>query len=503
MGDLMKVIVPDLGGANEVDVIEVMVAPGDNVSVDAALIMLEGDKATMEVPSPYEGIVKTILVKEGDKISEGALILELESKEADLTLNKPNKQEDPLSNAKPTLVDVLVPDLSGASEVDLIEIMVSTGDRVDENDSIAMLEGDKATMEIPCGYTGVVKTITAKVGDKLSEGDRLLQIEAVLTKPASTPTVASVEAASTAQAALAPVATGKQDEAYAGPSVRRLARVLDIALKQIRGTGHKGRVTREDLDEYIKARMSGVPGIKPAPVVDFGQFGEIDTMTLSKIKRLTGEVTHRSWNTIPHVTQFDEADITELESFRKANKAAVEKQGAKLTPIVFIMKVLADALREFPTFNASLKPNGEELVLKKYFHIGVAVDTPNGLVVPVIRDVDKKSVVDLALELGAISLKAREKGLSIKEMQGSSMTISSLGGIGGTAFTPIVNAPDVAILGLSKSKMQPVYNGTSFDPRLMLPLSLSYDHRVIDGAQAARFTKYLAELLSDSSRLAI
>lgn len=426
-----------------------------------------------------------------------------------------------------SLKDVTVPDIGGAKDVDVIEILVKPGDKVEKEGSLITLESDKATMEIPSPYAGVVKEIKAKLGDKVSQGSLVLTMEvegaeAAAPKPAEQPKAAEAPKPAAAPKAEqqeqapakveAPKPAPKAEpvgeytsskEIHAGPSIRRLARELGVDLAQIPASGPKNRVIKDDVLAYVKNRLkqqaSGGAGIAvaAAPVIDFSQFGEIETKPLNRIKKLTGSHVHRSWVTVPHVTQFAEADITELEAFREQQKAATEKQGYKLTPLVFIMKAVVAALKAFPNFNASLDPSGEQLILKKYFHIGVAVDTPNGLVVPVIRDVDKKGLRELAQELAQISNKARDKGLAPADMQGSCFTISSLGGIGGTAFTPIVNMPDVAILGVSKASMKPVYQGGNFIPRLMLPLSLSYDHRVIDGADGARFSVYLAERLSD------
>jgi pyruvate dehydrogenase E2 component (dihydrolipoamide acetyltransferase) len=416
-----------------------------------------------------------------------------------------------LSNLK----EILIPDIGGAKNVDVIELLVKPGDTVAVDQSLITLEGDKATMEIPSSDAGIVREIKIKVGDKVSQGSVILTLEAQGAAEKSQPEIkaAPVKAEQTPAIVPAkpasPVSTVQQSaptttgEIHAGPAVRRIAREFAIDLARIFGSGEKNRITKEDVQNFVKTELSradsagGGLSVPAAPAVDFKQFGEIETKPLSRIQKLTGINLHRSWVTVPHVTQFGQADITEMEAFRVQQKTAAEKQGVKLTPLVFIMKTVVAALKAFPNFNASLDPNGEQLILKKYFNIGVAVDTPNGLVVPVIRDVDKKSLFTLAQELAQISTKAREKGLSMTDMQGGCFTISSLGGIGGTAFTPIVNAPEVAILGVSKASMQPVYQNNTFVPRLMLPLSLSYDHRVIDGAEGARFIVYLMERLSD------
>lgn len=415
--------------------------------------------------------------------------------------------------------EIALPDLGTTNPVDVIEIMVQPGNAIHVGDTLLTLEGDKATMEIPASDTGIVKTVKVKVGDKVSTGSIIFTLEAAATEPEQAPaksaaapvTPAPTQTTSTATAdKVKPVAAVVQQQSqdiYAGPGVRRFARELGVDLTQLQGTGIKNRITKDDVQNFVKNTLTqgGISraghGLPAAPVVDFAKFGPIETVALNKIKKLTGENLSRNWLLIPHVTQFNEADITELEEFRKAEQANAEKQGAKLTMLVFLMKAVVAALKQFPEFNASLDASGSQLILKRYFHIGVAVDTPDGLVVPVIRDVDQKGIFSLAKELAEISAKARAKGLTAAEMQGSCFTISSLGGIGGTAFTPIVNLPDVAILGVSKAVIKPVYEHNQFIPRLMLPLSLSYDHRVIDGAAGARFVVYLAHLLSDLRRL--
>jgi pyruvate dehydrogenase E2 component (dihydrolipoamide acetyltransferase) len=409
---------------------------------------------------------------------------------------------------------VLVPDIGGG-KVDVIEILVKVGDAVTKDASLLTVESEKASMDIPAPYAGTIKSIKVKVGDKLSEGDAIFEVES--SSPAATthqePSSVGATGWSPSQSAKGdqPVAPAKfppaqpisnsQANLYAGPAVRRIAREFGIDLTQIRGTGEKNRITKEDVQNYVRQRLSQADSgfnFPAVPTIDFAKYGAISVEPLSKIKKISGANLHRNWVSIPHITQFDDADITDLENYRQTQKAETEKQGVKLTPIVFVMKAVVAALKQYPQFNASLDSSGENLVLKKYFHIGVAVDTPNGLVVPVIRDVDQKTVFDLAKELAAISKKAREKGLTPMEMQGGCFSISSLGGIGGTAFTPIINAPEVAILGLSKTQTKPVWRDNAFVPRLMLPLSLSYDHRVIDGADGARFVTYLAQQIMDS-----
>jgi pyruvate dehydrogenase E2 component (dihydrolipoamide acetyltransferase) len=403
------------------------------------------------------------------------------------------------------VIEVKVPDIGQSEAVDVIEVLVKAGDTIAVDDPIVTLESDKASMDVPSPYAGVVESVSVKVDDKVTEGSviLLLKTEASVEKPGKEEKVADkketgVKAAPVAAAVKETAQPTIADNLHAGPAVRRLARELDLDLRQIPATGPKGRISKEDVKAYVQSRMQGGGGgfaFPPAPQIDFAQFGSITIEPLSKIKKLSGANLHRNWVTIPHVTQFDEADITNLEIFRAEHKAEVEKQGFKLTPLVFIMKAVAATLKKMPQFNASLSADGASIVLKQYIHLGVAVDTPNGLVVPVVRDVDKKSVLELAAELASISERARNKALKTPELQGSSFSISSLGGIGGTAFTPIINAPDVAILGVSKSSYKPVYDKGSFVPRLMLPLSLSYDHRVIDGADGARFCKQLVEYI--------
>ncbi len=520
MATVKQITVPDIGNASDVDVIEVMIKPGDKIEKEDPLITLETDKATMEIPSSEAGIVDSVNVKVGDTVSQGQLIAvvkaELESEEVP-DAAEPQQAAEPIissSEVSETVINVTIPDIGSTADVDVIEILVSPGDHIEKDASIITLEGDKATMEVPAPQAGEVQDINVKVGDKVSQGSLVLTLKTKVAagdKPAPVSevqeTAAPAPAAPTDAPSAAPQAPATQThsgQVHAGPAVRRLGRELGVTLEQVIGTGRKGRVTKQDLQSYVKTRLAnGGSGlaVEAMPEIDFSQFGEIETQPLKKIKRLTGKHVHRSWVTVPHVTQFDEADITELEDFRKANKAKAEKQGFKLTPLVFIMKAVVAALKAFPQFNSSLSANGENLILKHYYHIGVAADTPNGLVVPVIRNADQKGIFEIAKELGEVSARAREKGLMPQDMQGGCFTISSLGGISGTAFTPIVNSPDVAILGVSKAKLQPVYQEGEFVPRLILPLSLSYDHRVIDGAEAARFTKFLGECLNDIRNL--
>ena len=423
--------------------------------------------------------------------------------------------------------EILVPNIGDFDKVEVIEILVSAGDTIATEDSLISVESDKASMEIPAPEAGVVKEIKLNLGDMVSEGSLILMLDPSAEAAAPAPQVADapkvetpapatapapIKAAAPAPQAPAPKAspTAKINEesfskAYATPSVRKFARELGVDLGQVDGTGRKGRISKEDVQGFVKRALSqpatGGLGVAPMPEIDFSQWGEVEIKSLSKINKLTGQFLHRNWVTIPHVTQFDEADITDMETFRKGMAAEYKEKGIKITPLVFMMKAVVSAMKQFPRFNSSLDSSGENLIMKSYFNVGIAIDTPDGLVVPVVQDVDRKSLVDLAVELGEISVKAREKKLKPSDMQGGSITISSLGGIGGTKFTPIVNAPEVAILGVSRSKMQPVWNGKEFEPRLMLPLSLSYDHRVIDGADGARFTSFLSRVLSDTRRL--
>lgn len=529
---MQQVLVPDMGTTAEVSVIEILVKPGDSVAKDASLITLESDKASMEVPSPYAGIIKDIAVKVGDKLQQGKLILTLDTAE-EKTQSSAESKTQATETAKTTeskttetaqVVNVTVPDLGGAKEVTVIEIEVKVGNDIEKETALVSLESDKASMELPSPYSGKVKEIKVKVGDKVAEGAVILTVEtagellltdAEKTAPVAaaktetnTATVSSEKIVATASSEITSNENKSETTAttHAGPSVRRFARELGVDLNQVKGSGRKDRILIEDVQAYVKNAMqnktegTGI-NVASAPVIDFSKFGMNETKPLSRIKKLTGINVHRSWVTVPHVTQFDEADITEMEAFRNAHKEEADKLGFKLTPIIFLMKAVVAALKQFPIFNASLDASGDNLILKKYFHIGVAVDTPNGLVVPVIRDVDQKGLYQLADELAKISKKAREKGLMPADMQGSCFTISSLGGIGGTAFTPIVNTPDVAILGVSKASMKPIYQNGEFVARLMLPLSLSYDHRVIDGADGARFTTYLSKILSDVRQL--
>ncbi|TNH06363.1 pyruvate dehydrogenase complex dihydrolipoyllysine-residue acetyltransferase [Testudinibacter sp. TR-2022] len=527
---VVDVSVPDIGG-DEVNVTEIMVKVGDSVSEEQSLLTVEGDKASMEVPAPFAGVVKEILVVAGDKVSTGSLIMRFETAAAASTA-APTQTEAaaPTASAAPSVVDVNVPDIGG-DEVNVTEIMVNVGDSISEEQSLITVEGDKASMEVPAPFAGVLKEILIKVGDKVSTGSLIMRFEVAGAAPAQAAapqaaTAAKAESAPSTSAAAAQSVGSQQDVtasavfAHATPVVRRLAREFGVNLDKVKGTGRKGRILKEDVQAYVKnaiklvesgavaatagAAPSGAGlGLLPWPKVDFSKFGEVEEVELGRIQKISGANLHRNWVMIPHVTQWDKADITDLEAFRKEQNVLAEKQklDVKITPLVFIMKAVAKALEAYPRFNSSISEDAQRLTLKKYINVGVAVDTPNGLVVPVFRDVNKKGIIELSRELAEISKKARAGKLTASDMQGGCFTISSLGGIGGTHFTPIVNAPEVAILGVSKSEMTPVWNGKEFSPRLMLPLSLSYDHRVIDGADGARFVTFINGVLSDLRRL--
>ncbi|UKE50426.1 dihydrolipoyllysine-residue acetyltransferase [Xanthomonas translucens] len=583
MAEIKEALVPDIGDYSDVPVIEVLVAVGDTVKKDQSLVTLESDKATMEVPSPFAGVVKELKVKIGDSLSEGKLVALIEVAEDGASAAAPAQakaapapaRQEPAQPApaaqqasKPAaaaggggIVEARVPDIGDYSDVPVIEVLVAVGDTVAKDQSLVTLESDKATMEVPSSVAGVVKELKVKVGDSLSEGKVVALIEVagasadapaagaiqpsaetgggVEPVPASAAPdklaqreIAQVQGSAPAKVGAAAPSAGTpssppvefnadsvlpQKVPYASPAVRVFARELGVDLFQVSGTEHGGRITKDDVQRYVKAALAGgVPAaaggaastgggnglnLLPWPKVDFAKFGEVEVKPLSRIKKISGANLARNWAMIPHVTQFEQADITDLEALRVALNKENEKAGVKLTMLAFLLKASAAALKQFPDFNASLDAAGENLTLKKYFHIGFAADTPNGLVVPVIRDVDKKGVVELARESGELARKARDGKLGPAEMSGGCFSISSLGGIGGTAFTPIVNAPEVAILGVSKAAIQPVWNGKEFVPKLLLPLSLSYDHRVIDGAAAARFTTYLSQVLADMRRV--
>ena len=564
MSDIEKILVPDVGG-DEVEVIEICFAVGDNLEADEGIITVETDKASMDIPVPFAGELVALSVKVGDKIKEGDVIAEMkgtatsstDAESAELPTTpaeveaKPEvaaeKVETPAAVEKApvsgssAVIEVAVPDIGEDGEVDVIEILVAVGDVIEAEDGLITLETDKATMDVPSPHAGTVKEIFINTGDKVKQGSIVIKLETSsgapveVAEPVAEPVTAPV-AEPVAEPAAAPVAKkvlGAKKPApvphhpqvglphagaiYTSPSIRRLGREFGVDLSLVKGSGRKNRILKEDVQSYVKYELSrpkanagssvaaGEGGLQvvSAKQIDFAKFGEVETKALTRIQKISGPFLHRNWVTIPHVTQFDEADITNVEAFRKEQNVICEKQklGFKITPLVFILKAAANALRTFPVFNSSLSEDGENLILKKYIHIGVAVDTPNGLVVPVVRDVDQKGIHQLSRELLEISMKARDGKLKANDMQGGCFTISSLGGIGGTAFTPIVNAPEVAILGVSKSEMKPKWNGTDFEPKLMLPLSMSYDHRVIDGALAARFTVHLAGVMSDIRKL--
>ncbi len=526
---VVEIFVPDIGG-DEVNVTDILVNVGDNVAVEQSIINVEGDKASMEVPAPQAGVVKEILIKAGDKVKTGSLIMKFEVAGASSVAQTQVASSAPASVATTSAVqDVNVPDIGG-DEVNVTEIMVKVGDTVAEEQSLITVEGDKASMEVPAPFAGVVKEIIVKAGDKVKTGSLIMKFEVVgaapapkgqaALQPSPTPQVAAPVSFATQSPASQENVTASATFAYATPVVRRLAREFGVNLDKVKGTGRKGRILKEDVQAYVKAAIKAVEsgtvapaaatgasgaglGLLPWPKVDFSKFGETEEVELGRIQKISGANLHRNWVMIPHVTQWDKADITDLEAFRKEQNVLAEKQklDVKITPLVFIMKAAAKALEAYPRFNSSLSEDGQRLTLKKYVNIGVAVDTPNGLVVPVFKDVNKKGIIELSRELAEISKKARAGKLTASDMQGGCFTISSLGGIGGTHFTPIVNAPEVAILGVSKSEMTPVWNGKDFTPRLMLPLSLSYDHRVIDGADGARFITFINGVLSDLRRL--
>ncbi len=549
----VDIVVPDLGDSEAVPIIEMAVSEGDEVDAEDALITLESDKASMDVPSPHKGKIVKLTVKEGDSVASGDVIGQMEiageggdsasdsapaeqassseSTSEDTSSEAPAAEEEPASG-EPERKELRVPDLSGSDSVPIIEMAVAVGDEVNEEDALITLESDKATMDIPSPYKGKVVELSVKEGDTVSEGDLIGYIEVAGAAPA--PKAAKSEApaapkaekseqkpaptpagAPSPEAQMAAHKPSKGAKVHAGPAVRLLAREFGVDLADVSGSGPKGRVVKEDVQAYVKqmmqkaksapaapaAQATGGAGIPQVPDQDFSQFGEIEEKKMGRLMKAGATNLHRSWLNVPHVTQFDEADITELEAFRKSMKAEAEAAGAKLTPLPFMIKAAAHALAKYPQFNVSLKSDGETLVHKKYVHIGIAVDTPDGLMVPVIRNADQKSLLELAKESVELAKKAQTKKLKREEMTGGCFTISSLGSIGGTAFTPIVNTPEVAILGVSKAQMKPVWDGAAFQPRLMMPLSLSYDHRAVNGADAARFTAYLAQVLTDVRRM--
>ena len=544
---LVEVKVPDIGDFKEVEVIEVLVKAGDTIKPEQSLITVESDKASMEIPSTAAGVVKEVKVTLGDKVAEGSIVLLLEAGAAAAVpaaapAATPAPAPSPVATAAPAAaapvssagpVEVRVPDIGDFKDVEVIEVLVKVGDTIKAEQSLVTVESDKASMEIPSSSSGVIKELRIKLGDKVNKGDVVAVLEGAAATvatatPAASATVASAAAvavSSSAPAAAAvksaPVAEDTASlgkKAHASPSVRKFARELGVDVTRVTGTGPKGRITQLDIQSFVKGVMSGAQAapaaskaaaggsglsVLPWPSLDFSKFGSTTTEPLSRIKKLSGPNLHRNWVMIPHVTQFEEADITDLEQFRKDTNAALEKQGVKVTMLAFVMKASVAALKKFPAFNSSLDEKGENLILKQYYHLGFAADTPNGLVVPVVKDCDKKGIAQIAAETSELAKKARDGKLSPADMSGATFTISSLGGVGGTAFTPIINAPEVAIMGLSKSEMKPKWDGKQFVPRLMLPMSLSYDHRVIDGAMAAKFTTCVADVLSDMRKVLI
>lgn len=535
----IKVTVPDIGDIESADVIELHVAVGDSIDVDQPLITLESEKASMEVPATQAGTVTALFVKLGDKVSQGDEIIELELNEASSTSggDSPSAEESASTSNQETLssspspesvqsLDLVVPDLGDVDAAEIIECFLKEGESIEQEATMMVLESEKASMEVPATHSGVVEKMHVGVGDKVKSGMSIAQIKvSVQNKQPPSPstqndnqkiptTVVQSEPPKVEKRAPVPdypvqAPTSSKGRVHASPSVRRFARELGADLSKVQGSGPKNRILKTDVQSFIKYELSrpkvtsttGSMGLPELPKVDFSKFGEIEEVALTRIQKVSSVALHRNWVTIPHVTQFEDADITELEAFRKSMKQEAEAAGSKLTVLAFVIKAVSKSLQAFPTFNASLAPDGENIILKKYYHIGVAVDTPDGLVVPVIRDVDKKSIYEIANTLGDLSLAARNKKLTADDMKGSCFTISSLGGVGGTSFTPIVNWPDVAILGLSRHAMKPVWNGNEFIPRLTLPMSLSYDHRVIDGAIAARFAVHLKKNLEDIRRV--
>ncbi|WAI81966.1 MULTISPECIES: dihydrolipoyllysine-residue acetyltransferase [Achromobacter] len=554
MSNIVQIKVPDIGDFKEVEVIEVLVAVGDTIKAEQSLITVESDKASMEIPASQGGVVKSITVKVGDKVAEGAVVLEVEAEASDAA--PAAKEEAPKAAAKEAPkqaaaaapaakaeaaapaasgpVEIEVPDIGDFKEVEVIEVMVAVGDTIKAEQSLITVESDKASMEIPASQGGVVKEVKVKVGDKVAKGSVVVVVEggagaapaakteAKAEAKAETKTEAKADAPAAAPASRPAPAAALEDPnlkpgqlPHASPSVRKFARELGVNLSKVKGSGPKERITADDVRGFVKQALAAGPataaaggsadgaalGLLPWPKIDFTKFGPIEAKPLSRIKKISGANLHRNWVMIPHVTNNDEADITDLEALRVTLNKENEKSGIKVTMLAFLIKAVVAALKKFPEFNASL--DGDNLVLKQYYHIGFAADTPNGLVVPVIRDADKKGILQLAQEMTDLSKKARDGKISPADMQGGCFSISSLGGIGGTSFTPIINAPEVAILGVSRSAHKPVWDGKQFVPRLMVPLSLSYDHRVIDGASAARFNAYLGALLADFRRIAL
>ena len=538
MAESIEIRVPDIGEHDDVEIIEVLVQAGDNVSAEQSLITLESDKASIEIPSTHDGTITELVVKVGDKLSEGDLIAKLST---DTAAPAPAEQPAATETAAPeapapasadsAVHKVIVPKIGDFEEIEVTEVLVSVGDTVEFDQSLITLESDKASMEIPSTAAGKVTSIAVKVGDKLSNGDLVAEVEgtasaegapAATCAPAQQPdTPATPSAPAPEQAPPKPqpqssptqkIADESYRRAHASPSVRKFARELGVDLSLVSGSGPKSRILKPDVQQFVKSAMSSSGsvyggaggaggGIPKIPEVDFSKFGEVERVEMTKINVLTAENLHRAWLNLPLVTHHDDADITETESFRQSIKKEAADQGVRLTGLVFHIKALTACLKQFPRFNSSLSADGQSLFYKKYFNIGIAVDTPNGLVVPVLKDTDKKSIYELSEEMTDLSTRARDKKLKPTEMQGASMTISSLGGIGGSAFTPIVNPPEVAILGITRAKMQPVWNGEEFTPRLMCPLDLTYDHRVIDGADGARFMAHYCKVIGDIRKM--
>lgn len=524
----MEVRVPDIGDFKDVPVIDVLVKPGDTIRKDDTIVTLESEKASMDVPSSAAGVVQAVSVKLGDKVSEGSLLLTLEAQQTEPALQDQQKTPEIPAAAAPnaptaSIVELKVPDIGDFKDVPVVEVLVKAGDTIAKDAALVVLESEKAAMEVPASAGGTIREIRIKPGDRVSEGSVIATIEtqAPMTQPAANapapaatqapaPAPAAAPAPQPAAAATTAAAPSANGAVHASPSIRRFARELGVDLHGVQPSGPNGRVTRDDVQNYVKSALSGAPvrtaagdglaslGLAPWPKVDFAQYGEIERKPLSRVKKISGPNLHRNWVMIPHVTQNDDADVTDLEAFRKTLNAEMGKGGVKVTMLAFLIKASIAALKAFPEFNSSLE--GDELVLKRYYNIGFAADTPNGLLVPVIKNADKKGIAELAQETSDLAAKARDGKLPITDMQGGTFTISSLGSIGGTYFTPIINAPEVAILGACRAAMRPEWNGSEFVPRLMQPLSLSYDHRVIDGASAARFTTYLAKVLADLRR---
>ncbi len=535
MSQIIEIKVPDIGDYKDVPVIEVLVKAGDKIEKEQSIVVLESDKATMDVPSSHSGVVKEVKVKIGDNLSEGSVVITLEEGAAAAapapaaSAPAAGPAAAPVS-AGGSPIEIKVPDIGDYKDVPVIEVLVKAGDKIEKEQSIVVLESDKATMDVPSSHSGVVKEVKVKVGDNLSEGSVVLTLEGGSSVSAPAPVTASAApAAPTARTVEPPIARAPAPPplsntpppvetavSHASPSVRKFARELGVTIDQVKGSGPKGRITQEDVQAFVKAAMSGGAGspaasssggslgglnLIPWPKVDFTKFGEIERQPLNRIKKLTAANLGRNWVMIPAVTYHEDADITDLEAFRVLTNKENEKKGVKITMLAFLMKAAVAALKKYPEFNSSL--DGDDLILKKYFNIGFAADTPTGLVVPVIKDADKKGIFELAKETSDLAALARDGKLKPDQMQGASFTISSLGGIGGTYFSPIVNAPEVAILGVSKAVMKPVWDGKQFVPRLICPLSLSADHRVIDGALATRFNVYIAQLLADFRRASL